>query len=81
MSCPIRTPVYGLVIVSRLFALQLAAACLQLDIVAKFKDANLEFDVVTVIDSEVDARNKKVALLGVAIPSRSSSLKLKEWCR
>jgi hypothetical protein len=54
MSCPIRTPVYGLVIVSRLFALQLsAAACLQLDIVAKFKDANLEFDVVTVIDSEV----------------------------
>ena len=36
------------------FALQLsAAACLQLDIVAKFKDANLEFDVATVIDSEV----------------------------
>src|SRR5260370_35579951 len=37
-------------------------------------------DVVTVIDSEVEASRNKVALLGIATPSRSSfSFRLKEW--
>ena len=81
MSRPIRTPIYGLVIV---LALSLNSwplqAGVQLDIVAKFQNADLEFDVVTVIDSEVEPSRNKVALLGIATPSRSSfSFGLKEW--
>jgi hypothetical protein len=53
---------------------------MQLDIVAKFHNADLEFDVVTVIDSEAEAPRNKAALLGIATPSRSSfSFRLKEW--
>src|SRR6266403_4810764 len=80
MSRPIRTPVYGLVIVLglSLYSWPLQAG-VQLDIVAKFHNADLEFDVVTVIDSEVEAPRNKVALLGIATPSRSSfSFRLKE---
>jgi hypothetical protein len=82
MSRPIRKLVYGgLVIVLGLslynWPLQ---AGVQLDIVARFHNADLEFDVVTVIDSEVEAPRNKVALLGIATPSRSSfSFRLKEW--
>ena len=81
MSRPIRTLVYGLVIVLglSLFTWSLHAG-VQLDIVAKFQNADLEFDVVTVIDSEVEPSRNKVALLGIATPSRSSfSFRLKEW--
>jgi len=38
---------------------------MQLDIVVKFQNADLEFDVATVFDSEVEASRSKVALLGV----------------
>jgi hypothetical protein len=81
MSRPIGTPVYGLVIVLALslYSWPLQAG-MQLDIVAKFHNADLEFDVVTVIDPEVEASRNKVALLGIATPSRSSfSFGLKEW--
>lgn len=81
MSRPIRTPVYGLAIVIglSLYSWPLQAG-VQLDIVAKFRNADLEFDVVTVIDSEVEPSRNKVALLGIATPSRSSfSFRLKEW--
>ena len=83
MSRLIRIPIYGLIIVLTvglsLFTWPLQAR-LQLDIVAKFQNADLEFDVVTVIDSEVEASRNKVALLGIATPSRSSfSFRLGEW--
>ena len=83
MSRLIRIPIYGLIIVLTvglsLFTWPLQAR-LQLDIVAKFQNADLEFDVVTVIDSEVEASRNKVALLGIANPSRSSfSFRLGEW--
>ena len=81
MSRPIRTPIYGLVIVLglSLYSWPLQAGA-QLDIVAKFQNADLELDVVTVIDSEVEPSRNKVALLGIATPSRSSfSFRLKEW--
>ena len=83
MSCPIRIPIYGLIIVLTvslsLFTWPLQAG-VQLDIVAKFQNADLELDVVTVIDSEVEASRSKVALLGIANPSRSSfSFRLEEW--
>ena len=81
MSRPIRTLVYGLVIVLglSLYSWPLQAG-VQLDIVAKFQNADLELDVVTVIDSEVEPSRNKVALLGIATPSRSSfSFRLKEW--
>ena len=53
MSRPTRTPVYGLVIVLglSLYSWPLQAG-VQLDIVAKFQTADLELDVVTVIDSD-----------------------------
>jgi hypothetical protein len=81
MSRPIRTPVYWLVIVLglSLYSWPLQAG-MQLDIVAKFHNADLEFDVVTIIDSETEAPRNKVALLGIVTPSRSSfSFRLKEW--
>src|SRR6516225_5899851 len=77
-----RTPIYGLIIVvtvgfSILASLQ---ARIQLDIVAKFRNADLELDVVTIVDSEVEASKSKVALLGIATPLRSSfSFRLVEW--
>ena len=83
MSHLVRTPIYGLIIVvtvgfSVLFSpLQ---ARIQLDIVAKFRNADLELDVVTIVDSEVEASKSKVALLGIATPLRSSfSFRLVEW--
>jgi hypothetical protein len=39
-------------------------ARVQLDIVAKFRNLGIELDVVTVVDSEVEASKSKVALLG-----------------
>ena len=62
MSCPIRIPIYGLIIVLTvslsLFTWPLQAG-VQLDIVAKFQNADLGFDVLTVIDSEVEASETK----------------------
>jgi hypothetical protein len=83
MSRLIRTPAYGLISVLTvgfsLFTLPLPAE-VQLNIVAKFQNADLEFDVVTVFDSEVEASRSKLALLGIANPSRSSfSFRLEEW--
>jgi hypothetical protein len=81
VSRPIRKPVYWLVIVLglSLYSWPLQAG-VQLDIVAKFHHADLEFDVVTVVDSEAEVPRNKVALLGIATPSRSSfSFRLKEW--
>ena len=83
MSRPIRIPIYGLIIILTvglsLFTWPLQAG-VQLDLVAKFQNADLEFDVVTVIDSEVEASRNKVAILGIANPSRSSfSFRLEEW--
>ena len=82
MSHLVRTPIYVLIIVvtvgfSILASLQ---ARIQLDIVAKFRNADLELDVVTIVDSEVEASKSKVALLGIATPLRSSfSFRLVEW--
>ena len=40
----------------------------------------MELDVVTVVDSDVEASKSKVALLGIATPLRSSfSFRLAEW--
>ena len=69
MSRSIRKPVYGLVIVLGLSLYSwLLQAGVQLDIVAKFHNADLEFDVVTVIDSEVGAPRNKVAVTGYRDP-------------
>src|SRR5262249_31867472 len=82
MSHLVRTPIYGLIIVvtvgfSILASLQ---ARIQLDIVAKFRNADVELDVVTIADSEVEASKTKVALLGIATPSRSPfPFRLWEW--
>ena len=63
-------------------------AGMQLDIVAKFRNADLEFDVATVFDSETEASRSKIALLGIVTPSRpgiatpsrnSFSFGLEEW--
>ena len=67
MSHLVRTPIYGLIIAvtvgfSILASLQ---ARIQLDIVAKFRNADVELDVVTIVDSEVEAPKSKVALLGI----------------
>ena len=83
MSRLILIPIYGLIIVLTVglsfFTWPLQAG-VQLDIVAKFQNADLELDVVTLIDAEVEASRSKVALLGIANPSRSSfSFRLKEW--
>ena len=82
MSRLVRTTLYGLLIVlavdfSVFSPLQ---ARVQLDIVAKFRNAELELDLVTVFDSEVDASKSKIALLGIATPVRSSfSFRRAEW--
>jgi hypothetical protein len=55
-------------------------ARIQLDIVAKFWDGDVELDVVTVLDSDVEPSRGKAALLGITKPSRSSfSFRLEEW--
>jgi hypothetical protein len=82
MSHLVRTPIYGLIIVVTVGFSVLASlqAQIQLDIVAKFRNADLELDVVTIVDSEVEASKSKVALLGIATPLRSSfSFRLVEW--
>jgi hypothetical protein len=78
MSRLIWIPIYGLIIVLTVGLSLLTwplQAGVQLDIVAKFQNADLELDVVTVIDSEVEASRSKVALLGIAthraVPSPS----------
>ena len=65
MSHLVRTPIYGLIIVLTVGFSVLASlqARIQLDIVAKFRSADLELDVVTIVDSEVEASKSKVALL------------------
>src|SRR5258708_38432511 len=58
MSHLVRTPIYGLIIVVTVGFSVLASplqARIQLDIVAKFRNADLELDVVTIVDSEVEA--------------------------
>jgi len=45
-------------------------AGMQLDIVAKFQNADLEFDVATAFDSEAETSRSKIALLGIVTPSR-----------
>jgi hypothetical protein len=78
-----RTPIYGLIIVLTVGLSVLTSplqARVQLDIVAKFRNAEVELDVVTVVDSEVEESKSKVALLGIATPLRNSfSFRLKEW--
>jgi hypothetical protein len=91
MSRFIRTQVRGLIVVLTvsvsLFIPPLQAG-MQLDIVGKFQDADLELDVATVFDPEVEASRSKVALLGIVTPSRrgiatpsrnSFSFRLEEW--
>jgi hypothetical protein len=83
MSHLIRTPIYGLIMVLTVSLSVLTAplqARVQLDIVAKFRNAGMELDVVTVVDWEVEAAKSKVALLGIATPSRSSfSFRREDW--
>jgi hypothetical protein len=55
-------------------------AKVQLDIVAKFRNVGIELDIVTIVDSEVEASKTKVALLGIATPLRSCfSFRREEW--
>src|SRR5262245_11957902 len=55
-------------------------ARIQLDIVEKFWNGDVELDVVTIVDSDVEASKSKVALLGITKPSRSSfSFRSAEW--
>jgi hypothetical protein len=82
MSHLIRTPIYWVIMILTVslsaltFPLQ---ARVQLDLVAKFQNVDIELYVVTVVDSEVEAESK-VALLGIATPLRSSfSFKREEW--
>src|SRR5499427_6757329 len=83
MSHLVRTPIYGLIIVLTVGFSVLTSplqARVQLDIIAKFRNADVELDIVTVVDSEVEASKSKVALLGIATPLRSSfSFRREEW--
>ena len=82
MSRLVRTTRCGLLIVLAVgfSSFSPVQARVQLDIVAKFRNAELELDLVTVFDSEVDASKSKVALLGIATPVRSSfSFRRAEW--
>src|SRR6516164_5646611 len=66
MSHLVRTPIYGLIIVLTVGFSVLTSplqARVQLDIIAKFRNADVELDVVTVVDSDVEASKSKVALL------------------
>jgi len=52
----------------------------QLEIVAKFRNAETELEIVTVVDSEAEASRSKVALLGITRPWRSSiTFRREEW--
>ena len=54
-------------------------AQVQLELIAKFQNLEIELDVVTVVDSEAETSGR-VALLGIATPLRSSfSFKREEW--
>jgi hypothetical protein len=82
MSRLVRATRYGLLIVLAVgvSAFSPVQARVQLDIVAKFRNAELELDLVTIFDSEVDASKSKIALLGIATPVRSSfSFRRAEW--
>ncbi len=83
MFHPIRTPVHALIIVLTVgFSVLTSSlqARVQLDIIAKFRSAEVELDVVTVVDSDVEASKSKVALLGITTPLRTSfSFRLAEW--
>jgi hypothetical protein len=62
MSHPTRTPVYGLIIVLTIGFSVLTSplqARIQLDIIAKFRNAEVELDVVTVVDSDVEDQKAK----------------------
>jgi hypothetical protein len=57
-------------------------AGVQLEIVAKFWNAGIELDLVTVVDRDVEATKGKLALVGIATPLRSSfSFRREEWLR
>src|SRR5262245_64970562 len=79
----IRTAIYGLITMLTVSLPGLTSAVqagVQLDIVAKFRNGGVELDIVTVVDSEVEASKSKVALLGIATPLRSSfSFRREEW--
>src|SRR6516164_3051158 len=83
MSQLIRTAIYGVITMLTVSLPGLTSpmqAGVQLDIVAKFRNGGVELDIVTVVDSEVEASKSKVALLGIATPLRSSfSFRLAEW--
>ena len=82
MSRLVRATRYGLLIVLAVgvSAFSPVEARVQLDIVAKFRNAEFELDLVTIFDSEVDASKSKLALLGIATPVRSSfSFRRAEW--
>jgi hypothetical protein len=83
MSQLIRTAIYGVITMLTVSLPGLTSpmqAGVQLDIVAKFRNGGVELDIVTVVDSEVEASKRKVALLGIATPLRSSfSFRREEW--
>src|SRR5215467_4375465 len=83
MSQLIRTAIYGVITMLTVSLPGLTSpmqAGVQLDIVAKFRNGGVELDIVTVVDSEVEASKSKVALLGIATPLRSSfSFRREEW--
>jgi hypothetical protein len=74
MSRLVRTTGYGLLLVlaAGVSAFSPVQARVQFDIIAKFRNAELQLDLVTIFDSEVDASKSKIALLGIATPVRTS---------
>src|SRR5262245_14424720 len=57
-------------------------AGVQLEIVAKFRNAGIELDLVTVVDTDVESTTGKLALVGIATPLRSSfSFRRQDWLR
>jgi hypothetical protein len=55
-------------------------ARIELDVLAKFENAGIELDIVTLVDSDVEVAKSKVALIGITKPSRSSfSFRREEW--
>jgi len=79
----VRTPTYGVIMILTVSLSALTSPIqgrVELDNIAKFRNMETELDVVTVVDSEVDATKSKVALLGIATPLRSSiSFRREEW--
>src|SRR5262245_13554046 len=83
MSHLIRTRIYWVIIIVvtvSLSALTLPLqARIQLDLIAKFQNAGIEFDVLTIVNAEAES-SSRVALLGIATPLRSSfSFNRAEW--